>query len=257
MNNPVQPQQTPRRQIGLLGTWNTTQLDYRSPYTITFWSIAYGGLGHILLDQYFKGYILLLGEIFLNFASHLNDAIYYSIMGQFDLAKQTINTRWLLLYLTVYCFAIYDSYRETILINNTYRLADRENAEIKSFKMSSNSFVILSKISPYLATSWSAILPGTGSFLIQRMNRAFFLMILWVATAYLSGVFTSINNTFALQFELAKQTLNIQWFLNIPSLWFFGIYESYSGALENNKLARRELMQFLQKNYQSPNFIMP
>lgn len=256
MSNSQQPQQ-PRKQVAYIGNWNTMQLDYRSPVVIAFWSIAYAGLGHILLDRYFRGFIILTGEILLNLASHLNLAIFFTITRQFDSARQVLDTRWFLLYMAVFCFGIFDSYREAIVINNTYRLADRENADVKSFSINSNSFSVLNSISPYPVMLWSAILPGAGCFLLQRMNRALYLMVLWVFTAYLSGIFTSVIYTFSGQFEIAKQSLNVQWFLNFPSIWFFAIYESYNCAIENNKLFRREMTQFFQKNYQSPDFLMP
>jgi hypothetical protein len=248
--------QTPRRQIIALGAWNTVQLDYRNPVTIVFWTIAYAGLGHIILDRYFRGIILLTGEIFLNTASHLNIAIFYTIIRRYDLAKQVIDTRWYILYLTVFSFAIFDAYRETIVINNTYRLAERENAPLKCFAINSSSFTILNSLSPYVVALWSAVLPGSGCFLIQRMNRALFLMILWVCSAYLSGLYPALILTLEGQFELAKSALNIQWYLNIPSILFYSIYESFSCALENNKLFRKELACFLKRDYQNELFPM-
>lgn len=251
------PQNIPRRQIVYIGAWNTLQLDYRNPYVVTFWSIAYGGLGHILLDRYFRGFILLAGEIFLNFASHLNMAIFYTLHGDFDSATRALDSRWFFLYLAVYSFAIIDSYRETLVINNTYRLADRENAPLKIFTLNSVSFSLLNSISPYFTALCSAVMPGAGCFVIQRMNRALYLMLLWTAVAYLSGIYVSSVHTFAGQFELAKQSLNIHWFMNVPSIWFFSVYEAYSCTLENNKLYRRELMIYLQNEYQNMKIRLP
>ena len=247
----------PRRQVAYVGAWNTLQLDYRNPYVVTFWSIAYAGLGHILLDRYFRGFILLAGEILLNFASNVNTAIFHTLSGRFDLARNVLDMRWFALYMTVYCFAIFDSYHETIVINNAYRLADRENAQITSFKINANSFTILNSISPYMAALLSAVMPGVGCFFIQRMNRAFYLMAIWTFMAALSGVFTANILTFSGQFEAAKQALNIQWFMNLPSIWLFSVYEAYQCSLENNRLFRRELRQYLQAEYQNAGFVMP
>lgn len=254
---PTVKKPAPRRQVAVSGTWNTIQLDLRNPYTITFWSIAYGGLGHILLDRYFRGFILISAEIVFNSLSHLNLAIFYTLTKHFDLARQILDSRWLMLYMGVYCFAILDSYRETMVINNTYRLADRENAEIKNFVINSNSFNILNSISPWTVMLCSAVMPGTGCFLIQRMNRALYLMLVWTFISYLSGVYPALIYTMAGQFDLAKSVLNMQWVLNIPSIWFFGVYEAYNCALENNKLYRRAQHQFLRREYQSNRFLMP
>lgn len=248
---------SPRRQIAYVGAWNTMQLENRNPYTVIFWSIAYAGLGHILLDKYFRGFILIAGETFLNAAAHLNMTIFYTITMRFDLAKQVLEPGWFILYLAVYSFAIFDSYRETIEINKNYVLAAREDAEIKCFAINSNSFTHLNSIPPWLAALWSAIVPGSGCFLMQKMNRALYLMVLWGIFAYLSGLFTAVIQTLAGQFDSAKASLNIQWYLNIPSLWFFAVYEAYTCAVGNNKLCRWELSKYLKKEYQNRQFIMP
>lgn len=248
---------SPRRQIAYVGPWNTLQLEKRDPYIVLFWSIAYAGLGHILLDKYFRGFILLAGEIFLNAASHLNLAIFYTVTMRFDLAAQAQEPGWFMLYLAVYTFAIFDSYREAVEINKTYILAAREDAEIQCFAINSGSFTHINSVPPWVTALWSAVFPGAGCFLVQRMNRALYMMALWVVIAYLSGFYPAVIHTFAGQFELAKTDLNIQWFLNIPSLWFYAVYETYACAISNNKLYRWELSKFLKKKYQSRRFIMP
>jgi hypothetical protein len=246
-----------RRRTAYIGAWNTLQIDYRSPYTVTFWSIAYAGFGHIMLDKYFRGFILLAGEIALNALARLNSSIFYAITGQFENSKQVLNTRWLMLYFAVYCFSILDSYREAVKTNNIFRLADRENTELNCFSINSCSFTEIESVPPYLAAFCSFIMPGSGCFLLQRMNRALYLMFLWVCMAALSGFYTAVIHTFAGEFGMAKASLDIQWFLNIPSLWAFSVYEAYHCALENNRLFRRELSEFLQREYQSRSFIMP
>ncbi len=246
-----------RRQIAYVGAWNTILLDLRNPYIITYWSMSFAGFGHILLDRYFRGFIFLTSEIFLNKAANLNVAIYYTLTKQFDLAKQVLDIRWLMTYLAVYCFSIFDSYRDAVTINNTYILAAREDAYVNCFAIDSGSFNSLNTVPPWMTMLWSAVLPGAGCILTPRMNRALFLIPLWIITAYLSGLYPAVLYTFAGEFELAKSVLDIHWLLNIPSFWFFAIYEAYSCAVENNKLCRWELGKFLKTEYQSKQFIMP
>jgi hypothetical protein len=242
--------------VASVGAWNTVILDYRSPYIITFWSIAYAGLGHIMLDRYFRGFILMAAEILLNYISNLNTAIFYTLSGHYALAKEALDTRAVLLYLGLYSFAIFDSYRMTLSVNNTYRLADRENATVKCFAVNSSSFTIIQEASPYLALLWSAIIPGAGCFMIERMNRAFYLIVLWAANAYLAGLCTAVIYTASGQYDLARASLDIHWLLNLPSIWLYGMYEVYSCALENNKLFRRELTNFLDTEYSKTSFTM-
>lgn len=257
MSNNVNNNLTPRRHVAFLGTWSTVLLDKRNPYIVLFWSIAYGGLGHIIIDKYVRGLILVVGEAFLNFVSHLNLALYYTLVGQFDLAKQSLDMKWFFLYLTVYCFSIIDSYISTVQNNKAYTLAKRENVEIKSSTINSIGYNEIVEISPVLASILSAILPGAGSFVTQRLIRSFVLIIFWVAIAFLSGFYSAIVYTFSGQFSLVKSSLDIQWFLNIPSIWFFAVYEAYTSAIENNKLFRWNTSMFLKREYQNSQFIMP
>lgn len=122
-----------RRKIAYVGAWNIVMLDRRNPYIVVFWSMAYAGLGHIFLDKYFRGIILFVGKTLFNYLAHLNIAIFYSVTGRFDLTAQVLDARWLLLYMAVYCLAIFDSYREAVEINNTYILAAREDSQINCF----------------------------------------------------------------------------------------------------------------------------
>jgi hypothetical protein len=239
----------------VIGAWATVQLDIRNPYTACFWSIAYAGLGHILLDQYIVGFILLLSEIFLNLASNLNLAIFYTLTARFEMARQVLNFRVFPVYVVVYCFAIFDSFREAVLINKTYILASREGAQVNCFAMNTLTFSHLNSVSPLLSATWSAFLPGSGYFIVQKMNRAVMVMALWIANVYLSGFCLAVVHTVSGNHELAKASLDIHWFLNLPSIWFFSVYDGYSSAVQNNKLYRLELSNYLKKEYQSGDFL--
>lgn len=58
-------------------------------------------------------------------------------------------------------------------------------------------------------------------------------------------------------FEQTKAVLDIHWLLNIPSVYFFGVYDAYVNTVENNKLFRFEQSKFLKRQYQNSNFEMP
>ena len=49
----------------------------------------------------------------------------------------------------------------------------------------------------------------------------------------------------------------MQWFLTIPSLYFFSIYDVYVCTVANNNLFDLEQSKFLKKDYENSNFIMP
>jgi hypothetical protein len=82
-------------------------------------------------------------------------------------------------------------------------------------------------------------------------------MAWWIVVVYNSNVLPAIQHTALLQFNLAKEVLNKQWLLNIPSIIFFGIYDAYVNAVESNKLFEWEQGKFLKQEYQSKDFPMP
>jgi hypothetical protein len=58
-------------------------------------------------------------------------------------------------------------------------------------------------------------------------------------------------------FQQAKSVLDMQWFLDVPSVYLFAMYDAYANTVENNKLYNWEQSKFLKRDYQNPNFIMP
>ncbi|GMA63012.1 transposase [Alicyclobacillus fastidiosus] len=52
--------------------------------------------------------------------------------GHIELAKHDLHPRWMLMYIPVYLFGIWDSYQPAVDINNVYLLAEREDAPYNS-----------------------------------------------------------------------------------------------------------------------------
>ena len=95
-----------RRYLAYVSTLGTTQLQIRSPIVIACWSMAFPGLGHILLSKHLRGYLLFLWEVLVNFKGNINLAILYSFTGQFQLAKDVLDINWVLFYIPTYIFAV-------------------------------------------------------------------------------------------------------------------------------------------------------
>lgn len=115
---------TARRYIAQVTLLGTTQIHLRSPSIIAWWSAAYPGFGHLLLSKYLRGYILFIWEVIVNVQANINLAIIYSFQGNIDMAIDALDTRWLLVYLPVYFFGIWDSNRTTVDLNKVYLFAD-------------------------------------------------------------------------------------------------------------------------------------
>ncbi len=246
-----------RRQKAYVSILGTTQIHQRNPLVIASWSAAFPGLGHLLLSKYLRGFLLFFWEVFINYQAKINYAIYYSFVGEIDKAKEVLNKEWMLLYIATYLFAIWDSYRTTVDINNIYDLAAREDAEITSFRISPLEINYLDKRHPWNAFIWSLLMPGLGQIYIHRIGTAFFILTWWITNSYLAKIMPAVHYSLLGEFMEAKEILDVQWSLNFPSIYGFAIYDAYINTVENNKLFDWEQSKFLKKNYQSEKFMMP
>lgn len=229
----------------------------RSPIVVGFWSAIFPGMGHMMLSLYIRGCILFVWEVVVNLNSHLNLAIFYTFTGQYEAAKSVLDIRWFLFYIPVYLFAIWDSYRIAVKLNNHFILAAREDVPLTSFILHPLGISYFDRASPSMAVIWSVMTPGMGQFVNHRLVLAFFLIGWWGAILYFSRVLTAIHFTMYGMFEEAKQIVSIQWLLNIPSVYFFAIYDAYMDTVEGNKLFEWEQGKFLRSHYQTPSFPMP
>ncbi len=246
-----------RRHLAYVSSIGTTQLHLCNPWAKVFWSAMFPGLGHLLLSKYLRGYLLFFWEVFVNFKAHINVAIFYSFTGEFEMAKNVLDIKWLLLYTSTYLFAIWDSYRTSVDLNNNYILASREDAEISIFKMDAIEVNYLDKKSPWTSVVWSLLMPGSGQLSIHRIVSAFFILIWWMVIVYNSNLLPAVHYTVLGDFKQATSIVNIQWLLNIPSIYWFAVYDAHANTVESNKLFDWEQSKFLNMNYQNINFCMP
>ena len=177
---------TARRYRAHVSSLGTTQLHLRNPYIIAWWSAAFPGFGHLLLSKYLRGYALFIWEVFVNLKAHINLAMIYSFQGNIDLAKDILDTRWLIMYIPVYLFAIWDSYRTTVDMNKVYLLADHENHRFNSFTLGTLEINYLDKRNPVVSIMWSFFIPGLGQLYIHRILTAIFLIVGLVTFYYYS-----------------------------------------------------------------------
>ena len=180
MDRPA-PNSTVRRYIAYMSTLGTTQLYLRNPFVIAGWSVAFPGLGHLLLSKYLRGYLLFLWEIYVNVNAHVNLAILYSFTGRFQMAKDVLDINWVLFYIPAYIFAVWDSYQTTVDLNNQYLLATKEDAEVKMFNLDPMEINYSDKRTPWNSAIWSALMPGLGQVLIHRIPAALFIIIGFIA----------------------------------------------------------------------------
>jgi len=59
------------------------------------------------------------------------------------------------------------------------------------------------------------------------------------------------------KFADVTRTLDMQWAMYLPSIYFFLAYDAYHSTVEANRLFKIEQTQYLKQRYQNPNFPMP
>jgi TM2 domain-containing membrane protein YozV len=240
-----------RAHVSILGT---TQIHLRSPHIIAWWSAAFPGFGHLLLSKYLRGFVLVVWEVIVNIQSNLNLAMIYSFQGEIQMAKDILDTRWLLIYIPVYIFAIWDSYRTTVDLNKIFILAEREEHKFNSFSIGAREINYLDKRNPVMAVLWSLFIPGLGQLYIHRIVTAFFVIIWAVVFFYYSHGLEAVSLLFLGEIEKATNAINAEWILFFPSLYGFSVFDSYINTVENNKLYDKEQRKYFKENYQSASF---
>lgn len=246
-----------RRPKAHLSSYIINYLCERNPWQMVWWSASFPGMGHMMLCKYFSGSILMTWEFFVNVKAHINEAIFYSMIGQFQIAKEVIDTRWFLLYMTVYIFTMWDSYCITIDLNKYSALSDRVDSPIMPFNISPLEVHYLEIRKPWSGVFWGFLNPGLGSIYANRLPMGFFVLICFILTVYHSNVLPAIHFTFEGKFDLVKTAINHQWFLNLPSLMLFAVSAGFNDIYYTNQLFKIEQSRYLTDKYQLRQFNMP
>ncbi len=104
----------------------------------------------------------------------------YSFTGNFKAAKDVLDLRMVLLYIPVYLFAIYDSYRTTVDLNNIYSVAKKEDAQFIPFSIGAFEINYLDIRNPLMAMFWAMTVPSVSQLYVHRIVLAVFTLI-WTA----------------------------------------------------------------------------
>jgi TM2 domain-containing membrane protein YozV len=252
--NPTNRERRFKAHVSAVGT---TQLHLRNPYIIAWWSAAFPGFGHLLLSKYLRGYLLFMWEILVNNMAKLNLAMVHSFTGNIGKTKEVLEPRWLLLYIPVYIYAIWDSYRTSVDMNKVFLLAERENANFNSYVIGALEINYLDKRRPLMAVVWSLFTPGLGQLYIHRVITAAFTMIFMITFVYCSKVLIAVQYLFMGEIQQATHVIDPQWLLYIPSHYGFAVFDAYINTVENNKLYESEQRKFLIENYQQYRIKFP
>ncbi|MFC6231458.1 hypothetical protein ACFQI7_26930 [Paenibacillus allorhizosphaerae] len=160
------------------------------------------------------------------------------------------------LYIPVYLFAIWDSYRTAVDMNKVYLLAQRENGPYNQFNIGSLEVNYLDKRKPWLAFVWSMGIPSVGQLYLHRIVLAVFILISTIIIVSQSNIVLAIHHLILGDIDSSSKVLDMQWVLYMPSFYFFTIYDAYANTIENNKLFDDSLKQYLLQQYQPEGTIL-
>lgn len=163
-----------------------------SPWIIVWWSAAFPGFGHLLLGINLTAYIMIIFELIVNNMANINDAIYLSMIGDIEGAKEVIDKKWFFGYIGIYVFSMYDSYRRAVEQNKIYVLSHRSFSNIPTSEMSNWNRNFLDMSSPGLGLFWSFFTPGIGAILVTRIPTFIFALSWWGIVAINSHWFEGI-----------------------------------------------------------------
>jgi hypothetical protein len=256
-NEPKGREYEKRHVVAFVSSYGVNYIHLRNPWIPAWWSAAFPGLGHIMLCKYIVAFTLFIWEFAINQLAGINTAIYYSMIGEFEVAKASINKEWFILYIAVYIFAIWDSYYRTIQLNKDYILGYNLGFETINRNISVLELNKLEKRKPVTVLIWSLLAPGFGYLHINRLPSVLVFVVWLVTIMYMSHCLPAIHFTLVGDFESAKQVLDVQWLLYFPSLYGFVAYDSYANAVEYTKLFEIELAKHLKQKYQHNQFKMP
>ncbi|WP_368895560.1 hypothetical protein [Priestia megaterium] len=239
-----------------VNSFGTVIIHRRNPYIVACWSMAFPRFGHLLLEKYVQGLLLVLWEVFVNQQTHLNRAMVYSFTGEIESAKAVLDVRLLFLYIPVYLFSIWDSYRTTVDLNKIAVLVEREDGPFNTFSINATGINYLEKRNPLVTFLWVLTIPSMGQLYLHRIVLAFFSLTWAVVFIYHSYLLEGIHYLILGNVEKSTGVLDAQWLSYIPSYYFFTIYEAYTNTVEYNKLFEKEQKNYLKSHYQSPNFTL-
>jgi len=81
-----------RRRWAHLSQFTTTHLHLRHPLIVAFFSFSFPGFGNFMQHRYATAFILIVWELFINTKAHVNTGILYSLLGDFEKAKELFAT---------------------------------------------------------------------------------------------------------------------------------------------------------------------
>ncbi len=240
---------TSRSALSRLSTWGTTSLLKRNPYMVAWWSAAFPGFGHYMLNQYWRGLLLTLSEVIINSLAHVNEAMVNSFCGHFGRATSVLRPDWAVGYIAVYLFAIWDSYRQCLVQNKLALLGEAFEPPIRRVLLTPLEVQYIERKHPAAGLYYSFLFPGLGQLYNHRFGLAFYGIFWWWIYTHLSHFYPAVLELLTGELRDSTAMLVPQWLLFMPSVVGGSMYHAYMTTIEMNELFRKEQRQYLNERY--------
>lgn len=147
--------------------------------------------------------------------------------------------------MAVFVFGIWDSYRCAVENGKNHILSEVEDALVTPSAVSYFDVIILDKKNPWVGLVWSAFTPGLGQVYAGSMIAGGFLLAWWIFICYKANAVRALFCSFLGDFSSVTAIVDWQWFLFLPSMYAFAIYQAYTAVNENNTLYDIEQIRYL------------
>lgn len=101
-------------------------LDKRNPVMSALWSLFVPGLGQLYIHRIVTAFFVIIWTVVFFYFSHALEAITLLYLGQVQQSTSVLDAQWLLFLPSIYGFAIYDSYINTVENNKLFEKEQRK-----------------------------------------------------------------------------------------------------------------------------------
>jgi hypothetical protein len=121
----------------IIGFIEINYLDKRSPRVALLWSVLMPGMGQLYIHRIITAFFVLCVWIGIVYQSHFLEGLQYTLLMDFTKAKDVADKQWILFLPSIYGFALYDAYANTVENN---KLFDEEQKNYLNANFQNNQF---------------------------------------------------------------------------------------------------------------------
>lgn len=105
-----------RRQFDIIGwsIFGTSFVTHRDPLMAALWSAALPGAGQFYAGRGLKSLTMMGWYLAVVLQSGMANAIFHTVLGEWEAASRNLNFQWLLFWPSIYIFGIVDAYTEVV-----------------------------------------------------------------------------------------------------------------------------------------------